>query len=431
VGGKRKKNSKLIIMSTISERILEQLLQELMSQSPSPSLDNLPPFFQTTNIRNNDNRNNHRNQNPNPNVPRNREEVEHGQPIRFPEYDESMYRYHRNITDYQHVMLQMMECIESNRRLPVRQQNALLDNMIYPFNRNMQEYNTIMRQSLDILGEMHRHPTATHVPHIPPPLHNNNIHRNTAPTNTTMSEFYTLFPFVRLPERPLPSPFPTTIPSQPTTTTTTTNVIRRLTPAQIQLATRNYIYMTPNTTTTTPPPLPPVCAICLEEFRIGDSITQIRQCRHEFRTEYLSRWFQRDSRCPVCRCNLWDVPSVPSVPSVPLATTTTTTTIDSSMLSIPPSFPLVELTIMDASSAIIPPFRTRSMSEPHVFRSGNNSITMTPPPTMSDTSNHEIQQWLNTILSTRYPGFSNMDVDITYTVEYDVSMNPVQGMSGV
>ena len=166
-------------MSTVSERIIEQWLQELINQSsqPSqsfpPSLDNLPPsFFHTTNIRNNENRNN-RNQN----VPRNREGVsEPGPPssapapapIRFPEYDESMYRYHRNMADYQHVMLQMMECMESNRRLPARQQNAILDNMIYPFNRNMQEYNTIMRQSLDILSEMHRHPSAN-IPSIPLP----------------------------------------------------------------------------------------------------------------------------------------------------------------------------------------------------------------------------------------------------------------------
>lgn len=427
-------------MSAISDRILEQWLQEIIQQSASTSTSS--PL------------DNHHVPRPLPRNHRRREDesapASSSNPasrpfVRFPEYDETMYRYHRNVADYQHIMLQMMECMESNQRRPVRQQTAMLDNMFYPYNRNMQEYNTIMRESLDILRELHQLPSA-HVHNVFAPAHENErTHARTVPrtSSSSVQEFYSLLPLMRylhIPEahhRQVPIPVPQPLPVPPAT--------RRLTPEQIQLSTRSYTYVAPAATTvTTPTPVIPVCAISLEEFRNGDSITQIQHCRHEFRTEYLNRWFQRDSRCPICRCNLWDV-MYPSTQG---------------------TVPLVE---SDASLSLTGhgprPLRLRAMSEPHVYRNNNNNHNSLPgsldtgevgswgnpslgepfllplplpardthsPPSvtspsisMPETTNREIQQWLNTILSTRYPGFSNMDVDITYTVEYDLSMNPV------
>lgn len=452
-------------MSTISDRMLEQWLQEIIQQSSSSPLDNIPPvnlrnisrdpteqspygsslnvppFFQT-NLRNiAPNVNNHTNHLPRPlrHPPRNHHQHEEetssssSSSIQFPEYDETMYRYHRNIADYQHTMLQMMECMESNQRRPIRQQNAILDNMIYPFNRNMQEYNSIMRESLDVLRELHQLPNATNVPtprelpthdYTPRP---SAIPARQAPspgpdavrTTSSIQELYSLLPLMRylhIPEgrfTEMRTP-PPVHHIQPLP-----NNMRRLTPEQIQLSTRNYTYVAPTSegggVATVPPP---VCPISLEEFRNGDSITQIQQCRHEFRTEYLNRWFQRDARCPICRCNLWDV-IYPVIPP------------SSSNVPVPP---LVE---SDASLSLMGsrPLRLRALSEPHIYRNNHREthppaiplpeVPSLPSNTVSDSSSREIQHWLSTILSTRYPGFSNMDVDITYTVEYDVSMNPV------
>ena len=432
-------------MSTISERILEQWLQEIIrssSSSPSPPLDNVrnnhpPPYHHHANAFNAFNalltrssRNPFRNE---------EEEEQHtststtAAQIRFPEYDESMYRYHRNIADYQHVMLQMMDCLDANRRLPARQQTAILDNMVYPFNRNMQEYNAIMRQSLEMLCELHRQPSSSSSSNGGRPVM---VTRPTMTTTTTMGppsgpsgpsgpsemqEIYAMLPFMRYLHVPEISRVNLSPPPPPPPSSLNPNATRRLTPDQIQLATRNYVYAPPLHATTTPP----ICAISLEEFRNGDSITQIQPCRHEFRTEFLNRWFQRDARCPVCRCNLWDV--------------SFHDTADVSLSSMPLPLPLVESYDGAGAPRMLPrTYRNRAMSEPHVLfrpevdvlgttmrRGGFTSdVTAAQPPPGS--SSLEIQQWLHTLLNRR-SGFSNMDVDITYTVEYDVSMNRMSG----
>ena len=47
-----------------------------------------------------------------------------------------------------------------------------------------------------------------------------------------------------------------------------------------------------------------VCPISLEEFVEGETILQIRECRHVFKPAELRRWFERHNGCPVCRRNL-------------------------------------------------------------------------------------------------------------------------------
>jgi hypothetical protein len=47
------------------------------------------------------------------------------------------------------------------------------------------------------------------------------------------------------------------------------------------------------------------CPISLEDFEIGEEITQIIRCGHFFKTNPLIQWLRRNSYCPVCRCNLY------------------------------------------------------------------------------------------------------------------------------
>lgn len=47
------------------------------------------------------------------------------------------------------------------------------------------------------------------------------------------------------------------------------------------------------------------CPISLEDFEIGEEITQIIRCGHFFKTSPLNQWLRRNSYCPVCRCNLY------------------------------------------------------------------------------------------------------------------------------
>jgi len=46
------------------------------------------------------------------------------------------------------------------------------------------------------------------------------------------------------------------------------------------------------------------CPICLEDFQVGENICQIIQCGHIFKESELTRWFERHSVCPVCRCDV-------------------------------------------------------------------------------------------------------------------------------
>ena len=47
-----------------------------------------------------------------------------------------------------------------------------------------------------------------------------------------------------------------------------------------------------------------VCPITLDAFQPGEHISRILHCGHEFKSSSLRRWFQRSSQCPLCRCNV-------------------------------------------------------------------------------------------------------------------------------
>ena len=44
-----------------------------------------------------------------------------------------------------------------------------------------------------------------------------------------------------------------------------------------------------------------VCPITLEEFELGEALSQIRNCRHTFKKRALFHWLTLSAECPVCR----------------------------------------------------------------------------------------------------------------------------------
>jgi len=50
------------------------------------------------------------------------------------------------------------------------------------------------------------------------------------------------------------------------------------------------------------------CPICLEDFENGEQVCKINACSHFFKRTGLMRWFERNTHCPVCRCDVLNVP---------------------------------------------------------------------------------------------------------------------------
>lgn len=46
------------------------------------------------------------------------------------------------------------------------------------------------------------------------------------------------------------------------------------------------------------------CPISLDTFTDLDTVTQIKQCKHIFKPQSLSTWFETNTRCPVCRYDI-------------------------------------------------------------------------------------------------------------------------------
>jgi hypothetical protein len=233
--------------------------------------------------------------------------------LNFPEFDELMYLYHRNVQEYQYTVQEMTERIELNHRRNTRQQNTLLDNFVYPYHRNMQEYNQVTLRCLDVLQNMNAlrftRPDGfanTRVPTYRP----TNAERDNVPTRDVNRRVggdarnRNIIPEIFNMSRPIEYGFtfyPNVVPRNVITPQHATHL---LTPAQIALATREYIFQESdrNVLNTIP-----VCPIMLEEFQVGNNIRQIVHCGHQFLSTSLERWFRRSCCCPVCRYNLWDI----------------------------------------------------------------------------------------------------------------------------
>ena len=219
--------------------------------------------------------------------------------VTYPEFDQLMNLYHRNVFEYNRTTQSMVDAISSNQSRSVRDVREI-GNISHAFNQNMQEYHQITDNCLDLLRDMYfsqnSHNRYTNVnsrtnvgvnSHVTPSSNFIPI----TPTTTTISPPRTLFSYTLFPQvqgqgqgqAPL------------------------LTAQQMRDATEEYTYASDTTLTVIP-----VCPITLEDFQEGDSITRIRECLHEFKTPHLNRWFLRSSRCPVCRWNLLSPTSVRS-----------------------------------------------------------------------------------------------------------------------
>ena len=69
-------------------------------------------------------------------------------------------------------------------------------------------------------------------------------------------------------------------------------------PTQLDISNNTTIYAQPEL------PEPTTCPITLEPIEVGANVMKITRCGHVFKEAALRRWFQRDSRCPVCRGGL-------------------------------------------------------------------------------------------------------------------------------
>ena len=181
------------------------------------------------------------------------------------------------------------------------------------YNNNMREYNTNVRQILtiinDIRQDMQTHSTNRSSPVTSPrntvntrnhthqqehsrfynetfgqprstrPNQNRSYHRTTE-TNSNNNIFDLLFQAI-----PLPA--------------TMENVVVRPSEEQIRNSTRSIIYSPNNTHINNN-----TCPITLEPFEEQQMLTQIMYCGHVFSQEGISRWFESNVRCPVCRYDI-------------------------------------------------------------------------------------------------------------------------------
>jgi hypothetical protein len=93
-------------------------------------------------------------------------------------------------------------------------------------------------------------------------------------------------------------------------------VIVRPTEEQIARATRQMTFEQ----VTSPPNSS--CPISLDQFESDSEVTQIIHCGHVFTPEEITRWFQSNVRCPVCRYDIRnaDTATVPVPATVPAST---------------------------------------------------------------------------------------------------------------
>ena len=254
--------------------------------------------------------------------------------VTYPEFDQLMQLYHRNVFEYNRTTQSIINEISSNQSgsgLQARTAREIreISSVSHAFNQNMQEYHQITDNCLDLLRDMyfsqnsHNRYANRYVDSNTNIGAGNNVNANNrtnagvggnvnppsnanfipiTPTTTTISPprtlfSYTLFPYVSQGTAAVGQGTGQRMEETPPL----------LTAQQMRDSTEEYTYSSDTTQTVIP-----VCPISLEDFQEGDSITRIRECLHEFKTPHLNRWFLRSSRCPVCRWNLLSMPSIRS-----------------------------------------------------------------------------------------------------------------------
>ena len=373
----------------------------------------------------------------------------------YPEFDELMQMYHRNVFEYNRTTQTFIGEISSNRSRS-SQSIREISNISHSFNQNMQEYHRITDNCLDLLRDMyfsqnsHNRYTGIRSDNRTDLGVESNINSdvngrtNVQPTTTFASRTnttttispprtlfsYTLFPYVG-----------TGTPAQGTTglgQRVVSETPRLLTQQQLLESTEEYTYASDPVQTVVP-----VCPISLEDFQEGDSITRIRECLHEFKTPNLNRWFLRSSRCPVCRWNLLSPPTTRSnrsrsnsqliVPHMDLGSTNNTAIVpggDQPENSRGRS--LYEFVDTSGSATTMPTRLQDILADPSLNQLSHRLFsnifqnmlmnTTDAPPNITNRGSAEDSLNIQSLFGGGAESFIN-SIDITYTIDYDSSSN--------
>jgi hypothetical protein len=173
------------------------------------------------------------------------------------------------------------ETVEPDQSTAEIRDVAMLNHIISEYNNNMTLYHANIRSMLDLLrhGIRDRRNAFTRRTMRPAAT----AQRTSVPRND-----YTFLSYL------LNNPLVSGIPSDATEN-------NGITPAQMRHATRIIQYDASMNEVR--------CPICLEDFQEGENICQIIQCGHIFKESELTRWFERHSVCPVCRCDVVSRPT--------------------------------------------------------------------------------------------------------------------------
>lgn len=174
------------------------------------------------------------------------------------------------------------------------------------YNNNMRDYNTNIRQILHIIGgireDIHtRTPIHETQPTMPRPEHSrfyDGLHRNSTPSPISQPPFTSRLPQHTPATNQSSNIFDLLFQSIPLTSNME-NVVVRPTQQQIRSATRPIIYNPDNARIANSS-----CPITLEPFEEQQMLTQIMYCGHVFSQEGITRWFEGNVRCPICRYDI-------------------------------------------------------------------------------------------------------------------------------
>ena len=371
--------------------------------------------------------------------------------VTYPEFDELMHLYHRNVFEYNRTTQNIINEFSSNQSRTAREIREI-SNISHAFNQNMQEYHNITDNCLDLLRDMYFSQTYVNASRSPELVvegrrpsdqnsHNRYTNRDSRTnTNTNINPVFNSIPQTNTtttisPPRTLFSYtlFPYVGTGTPATGRQRPDEPVLLTPQQMRDSTEEYTYSSglpsvvqsnmrePPYSLDTTSTVIPVCPISLEDFQEGDSITRIRECLHEFKTPHLTRWFLRSARCPVCRWNLLSPP-----------TTRSNRSRSNSQLSAPSTVPIQSIDASNSSIVTLPSRLQDILADPslnqisqrlfsNIFQNMLMNSTDAPPNIQgrSDTSMN-----FQSLFGNGAESLIN-SIDITYTIDYDSSYSGV------
>lgn len=212
----------------------------------------------------------------------------------------------------------------SNTPINLNTQDVLHEIMI-GYNNNIRAYNENVRTFLEIIGNITRNypdnrttdlsaniTLGQEVPREPtiPPQQETQPDMNDL-FNTMFSNMFQNQPFSSM-NTIRTAHYTTTIPNRANST------VIRPTTQQLNNALENITYHAGEQSTT-------LCPITLEEFREGDTIRRIKHCGHIFSIQSINNWFNRHTRCPVCRYDIREYMRSTTSPDISANTTSNQT----------------------------------------------------------------------------------------------------------